>query len=159
MFVGVVVVGLAIGLLLRGGPADVAEVGAPAPDFTVELLDGGGFSLSDHKANDGRPLLMNLWASWCIPCRAETPELSEFARSHPEIRVIGVAVRDTESQARRFAEEFSPFHDLAFGNPDFEAVYPTLGLPLTFLIDEDGVVIKITYGEVDGERLQEMIES
>lgn len=104
--------------------------------------------------NDGRPVIVNLWASWCIPCRAETPELSAFAETNPGVLLIGVAVQDTEEQAQRFAAEFQPFHDLAFGNEEFEKRYPALGLPTTLFIDEDSVLVDIIFGVVDTATLE-----
>ena len=79
-------------------------VGSPAPDFTVELFDGTRFRLSDHLGDDGRPVVLNLWASWCLPCRAEMPELDEAARAHPEVLFLGVAVDDTRRAAEAFAD-------------------------------------------------------
>ena len=150
---------IGIGLLasLAAKPNETLALGEPAPDFSVELLSGETFTLSTHLRTDGRPVILNLWASWCIPCRTETPELSEFARTHPEVKLLGVAVSDTEAQARRFAEEFMPFHDLAFGDSAFEERYPTLGLPATIYIGSDGTVGHITFGIVTTEDLNAMV--
>ncbi len=149
-------VGFSVAALLDSAEEPSATVGEPAPGFTVEFFGGGELTLSDHVRDDGRTLIINLWASWCLPCRTETPEISRFAAAHPEVKVIGVAVQDTEAQARRFAEEFDPFHDLAFGNPEFEAAYPTFGLPATFVVTGEGIVDEIRYGIVNSEDLAEM---
>ena len=77
-------------------------------------LDGGEFSLSEHLADDGRPLILNLWASWCIPCREEIPEIDRVAAEHPEVAFLGVAVEDQEPAARQFAEEVGVSFPLGF---------------------------------------------
>lgn len=146
--------GLAAAVVARSGP-ETATLGEPAPNFTVPLLDGDSFDLARHIASDGRPVILNLWASWCIPCRTETPDLSAFAEHNPGTFVIGVAVMDTEGQARRFAEEFRPFHALAIGDDGFEALYRTPGLPATFFIDSGGTIVDIIYGIVDTATLEE----
>jgi thiol-disulfide isomerase/thioredoxin len=153
VFVGVVVVGLAVAWLL-GDDAAIAEVGGKAPDFSVELLSGGSFSLADHLAEDGRPLVVNLWASWCLPCRDEIPDISDFAARHAEVAVIGVAVEDVREDSESFAAEFSPAYPLAFGSNEFREAYPTVGLPATFVIDPDGNVSSIVNGIVDQESLR-----
>ncbi|MGH8872621.1 MAG: TlpA family protein disulfide reductase [Acidimicrobiia bacterium] len=145
VFVAVVVIGLALAWALEG-PADTALTGEPAPDFTVELLEGGTFSLSDHIAEDGRPLILNLWASWCLPCREEIPDLSAFGEANPEIAVIGVAVEDTLEDARAFAAEVAPSYPLAFGDAAFDQSYPNFGLPVTYFLDEEGRVTEIFNG-------------
>lgn len=155
IFVGVVALGLAAAWLFSGA-ASVAEVGKPAPNFTVELLAGGQFELAEQVRTDNRPILLNMWASWCAPCRTETPEISAFAKDHPEIKVIGVAVDDVDSASREFANEFSPSYDLAFGNADFEDAYPKLGLPVTYVISADGILKDVFNGIVDGETLEEL---
>lgn len=155
VFVGVVVAGLAVAWLLSDNVA-VAEVGAPAPDFTVVLLNGGSFSLGDHLADDGRPLVVNLWASWCPPCLEEIPDISDFAASHDEVAVIGVAVEDVREDSEAFAAELSPSYPLAFGGKEFRDAYPSVGLPATFIIDPDGNVSSIVNGIVDQESLEEL---
>lgn len=141
------------------GPSDgeTAQIGRAAPGFTVELIGGGSFDLSDHLEDDGRPLLLNLWASWCLPCRAEVPEIDAFATDHPEVMVLGVAVEDTEAASVEFAEELSPRYPLAFGTPEFEAAYPRIGLPVTYVIDGDGRVSEIYNGIVDQETLERLV--
>ena len=152
---GVVVLGLAVAWLFSDDAA-VAEVGGQAPDFTVELLNGGSFSLGDHLADDGRPLVVNLWASWCLPCRDEIPDISRFASTHPEVAVLGVAVEDVLEDSEAFAGEMSPFYPLAVGKDEFREAYPTVGLPATFIIDPDGTVSSIVNGIVDQESLAEL---
>ena len=74
-------------------PAAVRGEGA-APDFSLELFDGTVFSLAGHLADDGRPLILNLWASWCPPCRDEMPDFEAAALANPGVLILGVAVDD-----------------------------------------------------------------
>jgi thiol-disulfide isomerase/thioredoxin len=134
----------------------VAQTGEPGPDFTVDLLEGGTFRLADHMADDGRPLIVNLWASWCVPCREEMPDLSDFAEANPGIAIIGVAVEDTLDDATAFGEEINPDYPLAFGNARFDAAYPNFGLPVTYFLDEAGVVTSVYNGILTPETLVEI---
>lgn len=158
IFAGVVLVGLALGWVLRSQPVEVAEMGQPAPGFQVELLEGGQFDLKEHMAANPGPVVVNLWASWCIPCRTEMPEISAFARDNPRVTVVGVSVQDTESASRAFAEEIGVSYLLALGNPTFESAYPWLGLPATYVIDSAGIVAVLHNGIVDAAGLEEMVE-
>ena len=157
MFLGVVLVGLLIGWLATPGEAEIAEVGQRAPDFTVPLIGGGFFTLSEQLNAEDRPIVLNLWASWCIPCRVETLELSAFAQAHPDVFVIGVAVEDTQSSSERFAEEFEPSYDLGLGHPDFEAAYPRIGLPVTYIIGSNGIVKDWFNGILTQETLTDLL--
>jgi len=152
-----VIIGLVVAWVIPSGEVEVAEVGRPAPDFTVPLLGGETFTLSSQLAADDRPIILNLWASWCIPCRTETPDISAFAVANPDVKVIGVAVEDTETAARAFAEEFAPSYDLGFADDEFEAAYPRLGLPVTYIIGADGVIQEMFNGIVDQEILGDMV--
>ena len=154
IFLAVLGAGLAIAWIVDRQPVATAEVGAPAPDFTVPLLDVGDFGLAHHLESDGRPLVLNLWASWCIPCRTEMPTLSEFAQANPEVIVLGVAVEDTLEEAVAFADEIGVLYPVAMGDAAFEASYPRLGLPVTYFISSDGVVTGMHNGLIDIETLE-----
>jgi cytochrome c biogenesis protein CcmG, thiol:disulfide interchange protein DsbE len=158
VFAVLVIGGLVLGGLLRGPPPDGTAVeGGRAPDFTVELIDGGAFTLSDRIVVDGpRAIVVNLWASWCIPCRTEIPEISAFADANADVVVIGVAVQDSEQASRSFAAEIGATYPLALGNAAFSDSYPWLGLPTTFIIDGEGVVRKVHNGIVDADDLEEL---
>jgi cytochrome c biogenesis protein CcmG/thiol:disulfide interchange protein DsbE len=145
-----VVLGLGIGWIVNRSSPDVAEIGAAAPDFTVELIDGGAFTLSEAR---GRPVIVNLWASWCAPCREEIPDISAFATANPDVTIIGVAVQDPETSAREFAATIGATYPLALGTTEFEDAYPHLGLPATYIIDETGIVIEVINGIVNEEIL------
>jgi len=152
----VLALGLAISWALSGGD-DTAGQGDPAPDFVVEFFDGSSFDLGDHLEQDGRPVVLNLWASWCAPCREEIPDLSAFAVRTPGVAVIGVAVEDTLEDALALATELEPSYPLALGGDDFERSYPNFGLPVTYFIDGDGIVTDLFNGVLTEESLQERI--
>lgn len=101
--------------------------------------------------------MLNLWASWCEPCREEIPEISAFSRAHPGIKVLGVAVEDTEESAVAFARKIAPDYDMALGDAHFEAAYPRIGLPVTYIIDTDGVVAEAFDGRLDQETLEALV--
>lgn len=153
-----VLVGLLVGWALRGGQPERAIIDGKAPHFTVEIIDGQTFDLSKHLEDDGRPLVLNLWASWCVPCRTEIPELSAFSDNRPDVRVLGVAVEDTEASAIAFAREIGATYPLALGNPEFEDAYPRLGLPVTFIIDRDGIITDISSGILDEATLAGLVD-
>lgn len=150
----VVATGLAIGWLVGSSSTDVAEVGSRAPDFTVEVIDGESFTLSEAR---GQPVVLNFWASWCAPCREEIPDISAYAKANPDVRVVGVAVRDIEENSRRFAAEIGADYPLALGTSEVEDAYPAFGLPYTVIIDEDGVVTQIFNGIVDENVLIDLV--
>ena len=136
-----------------GGGASAAEI---APIFSVETTDGEEFSLSDHLASDGRPVFLNLWASWCFPCREEMPAIDAASKAHPEVAFIGVAVQDTLDDATAFADEIGVSYVLGFdGDGGVEDAYAPLGLPASYLISADGVIVERIFGKVTEEDLAE----
>lgn len=158
VFVGVLAAGLLIGWILQSDSSEsgVATQGEPAPDFTVELIDGGDYTLSDSV---GRKVVINFWASWCGPCREEIPAISIYAEANPEVDVIGVAVEDVEEASRQFADEIETTFPLALGTDEVEESYPRLGLPATYIIDEDGNVARVWNGIVDQFVLDDLVSS
>lgn len=178
IFMGVVIIGLGLNTLFGGDggqasggdsptaitmdPAAVplgALAGEPAPDAGFMLLDGGTFGVADHIATDGRPLVLNFWASWCAPCRAEMPEFSELSEEYPEVAFVGVAVDDTETAARQFADEIGVVYPLGFDADRHVAdTYPYIGLPTTYLIGADGTVARQIQGQVTKAQLEAFLQ-
>lgn len=141
LLVGVVMVAAVFGLALLRQNQTQPESG-PAPDFTLTTLDGGQIKLSALK---GRVVLINFWASWCVPCRDEAPVLEAVWQQYKdkEVVFVGVAYTDTENGARAFLGEFNTTYPngLDIGTKISE-LYNIEGVPETFIIDRDGNVAK-----------------
>ena len=124
-----------------------AQVQSLAPDFELETLDGDRFRLSDLR---GHPVVLNLWASWCEPCRLEVPVLVRLQEQYREHGILGVGmnVEEARGPARGFVEEFGIDYALPM---DFSGgvarTYLQVGLPNTYFIDADGAIVEIFRGQ------------
>jgi len=108
-----------------------------APAFTLLDLDGAPHSLSDHR---GKTVVLNFWATWCGPCRAEVPGLSSFARAHPDIPVLGIAVDGEPAALRKAAESLGIDYTVLRADAATRAAYGVSTLPTTVVIGPDGAV-------------------
>jgi peroxiredoxin len=121
------------------------KVGDPAPDFTLPTIDGQTVQLSKLR---GQPVLVNFWATWCPPCRAEMPSLqAAFEEKGEEVKFIAVDLQESLKTVQQFAEDFGLSFTIALdygGNS--RADYNLRGIPETFLIDEQGIVRYIKIG-------------
>ncbi len=132
--------------------------GTIAPDISVATLDGESFSLRRHLAEDGRPVFVNMWAEWCLPCRAEMPAIEAISQQHPEIHFIGVVIRDREAPARSFVEDYAITYQIAMDSEGLvERDYLVWAMPSTYLIGSDGVVIKRVFGPLRDAQLEELV--
>ena len=130
-----------------------------APIFSVPTLDGGQFSLNEHLMSDGRPVFLNLWASWCFPCREEMPAIDAAAKAHPEIAFVGVAVQDSLNDAAEFADEIAVDYILAFDADNaIDSSYTPLGLPASYIISGDGVIVERIFGKITEDMLSEKFQ-
>jgi peroxiredoxin len=123
-----------------GGPAGL--VGQPAPAFTVARLDGTPDGLASYR---GRIVVLNLWASWCPPCRAEMPDLQRlYARYRSaNLVVLGVNQGESAERAGAFARSLGiRFPILLDPQQRYGRVYTALGLPTTIVIDPRGIVVR-----------------
>jgi cytochrome c biogenesis protein CcmG, thiol:disulfide interchange protein DsbE len=142
-----------------GGPV---KVGAEAPAYAAETLDGERTALSQLR---GRPVLLNVWATWCHPCRQEIPALEQLHRAYSArgLHVIGVSIDqgDQEQGIREFLTEYGASYPIWL-DPDGEiqTTYSTMGVPNTFLIGPDGRILWKHVGPVtaDNAELRGLIE-
>lgn len=147
------VVGLLVFGLVSKGSSGI-DVGDAAPDTPLPRLEGGGSgSVADYR---GSWVLVNIWASWCIPCRAEAPALEDFQRRYggPKFTVLGIDTRDLSGDGQDFVREFGvSYPQLRDGDGDGAHEYGTTGVPESFLVDPRGMVRLHAVGPVSEEYL------
>ncbi|NIP18337.1 MAG: redoxin domain-containing protein [Xanthomonadales bacterium] len=144
-------------------PPDPQELlGQRRPDFTLGSTVGERVSASDF---DGQVLLLNFWATWCVPCRAEMPMLSELHEDYSDsgLRIVGIALDDVQS-ARDFAQELGIAYTILVGTTDVMATGLAYGnraglLPYSVLIDRYGIVRWTHLGELDEAELKSWFEA
>lgn len=137
-----------------GGPPRAA-VGKPAPLFATLDLQGNRVNLTDTK---GSPVLLNFWASWCTPCRAEFPRLRAVAG---RVKVLGVVFNDTSQSAAGFMRDHGgswpglvdPKHQIA----DEYGVHQKPGIPVTFAIDRSGVIRARHLGQAGDKDVADLV--
>jgi cytochrome c biogenesis protein CcmG/thiol:disulfide interchange protein DsbE len=145
---------LAFGVARRAEPPTVGE---PAPGFTAPRLDGSGsFSLSEA---DGSPVLLNFWASWCVPCRDEATLFRRAATQYRgRVRFVGVDIKDSRSDAIAFAKRHGLDYTLVRDRGDIAPRYGLTGQPETFFIDSSGVVVEHIPGPVFEDDLYALLD-
>ncbi len=147
---------------IEAAPVPEGPIGAVDPffahPFEADLFDGTTFRLTEHLASDGRPVFLNLWASWCFPCREEMPAIDAVAARHPEVFFLGVAVEDDPAAAEDFAAEIGVDYTLGIDETGLVAqMYPALGLPATFLITPDQQVVGRLFGGASEQTFEEFL--
>ena len=144
---------LVFGLASKGSSG--VEVGDEAPSTELPRLDDGkSESLADYR---GRWVLVNFWASWCPPCRAEAPALEEFQRGMKGSRftVLGIDSRDLSGDGRAFVRKYGlSYPQLRDADGGVSHDYGTTGLPESYLVDPRGAVRLHAVGPVDEEYLR-----
>jgi cytochrome c biogenesis protein CcmG/thiol:disulfide interchange protein DsbE len=145
-FIGLLWIGLA-----RTGSQ--SEAGSPAPSFELPLLDGTG-RLTDEDLQ-GTPVVVNFWASWCIPCREEAPLLEEAWRAYRDQGVVflGVNIKDDPNDARRFVEEFDISYPIVRDlDEKLTRSFGVKGLPETFFVDHRWTFVGAISGAKTGDQ-------
>jgi thiol-disulfide isomerase/thioredoxin len=148
-----IVAGLGLGAaaLVRFGPKiEGVEVGKRAPDYRTVRL-GTQDSVSIHTEARGQVTLVNIWATWCIPCRAEMPAMEKlYHELGPKgLRILAVSIDDGDPKdVRSFVTELGlTFEILHDQTGDIQRIYQTTGVPESFLLDRNGVIVKKVIGE------------
>ncbi len=133
--------------------------GHPAPEFTLQTLDGEPLSLSDLRGN---AVVLNFWATWCPPCQAEMPELQAVHEAYAAGGLVVLGVNQAEDQAtvQAFLDErgltFPVVLDLQY---EASQRYQVNSLPTTFFIDRNGMIREIVVGQMNAALLKQQLRS
>lgn len=128
------------------------ELGSAVPAYTAETVKGEPLALADLR---GEVVLLNVWATWCYPCRREMPSFQALHSDYAAEGLRVVAVSIDQAGATREIQEFLQEYGLSFTilhDPDqrITRAFNTIGVPETFLIDRDGTLVRHWIGRVDG---------
>lgn len=143
-------VGCTSGGLVQPTPPQPTPTVILAPDFQLATLDGQSLHLADLR---GRYVLLNFWATWCLPCRDELPYLQQLADDHADqLTVLGINMREAPSDIQPFVEAMGITFPILL-QPDDETLlaYNIRGLPLSFVIGPDGALLLRQVGPLQPE--------
>jgi cytochrome c biogenesis protein CcmG/thiol:disulfide interchange protein DsbE len=142
--------GVALAIKLRP-QLNLLEVGSTAPDFkAVELPGGRPATIENYR---GKVVLLNIWATWCPPCKVEMPSMERLHKklAGTDFQLIAVSVDEEDSSVvNKFVHEYGlTFPVLHDQDGSIRQIYQTTGVPESFVIDRDGVIVKKVIGAAD----------
>ena len=148
--VGTAVFGVALAAKLRP-QLNLIELGSPAPEFhATDLRTGRPATIDDYR---GKVVLLNIWATWCAPCRVEMPSMERLHEklAGTDFRLVAVSVDEEDSTVvNKFVRELGlTFEILHDRSGQIRRSYQTTGVPESFVIDRDGVIVKKIIGAAD----------
>ncbi len=134
------------------------EVGFSAPEFTLYTLDGVEVS---KQSLLGRPVLINYWASWCIPCMEELPMLEQISKDYPEVTIVSIngIEQDNLEDVRAKVSELGLTHTILLDKGEaFWKNYLVLFLPTSFFLDSSGVIHSVQFGSLTREMIEQRLD-
>ncbi len=132
--------------------------GQAAPDFTLTDIYGREYRLADFK---GKPVVLNIWATWCPPCQYEIPDIIAFARDHAgDVAVLSISVDEPGTDVAAFAEEYGINYPVLLDDGEVADTYTGAkpGIPQTYFVDREGVVRGHIYGGAERDLFEERLE-
>ncbi|WP_316245041.1 redoxin domain-containing protein [Gracilibacillus massiliensis] len=134
------------------------EVGDEAPDFQLQTLNGETAKLSDYR---GQRVMLNFWATWCPPCRAEMPDMEKFYHNK-DVEILAVNLAETEASVEDvhdFVEEFGlSFSILLDEGNQAATTYQIRPIPTSYMIDSKGIISYKAYGPLNYEMMETEFE-
>lgn len=163
MWMGVVGLLVMLGWGLFNSTAPRPEVGQPAPDYEMEFFSGyewEGKSTAKLSDLQGKVVVMNFWASWCVECKVEADAIEQTWRkyAHDDVVFLGIAYADVEPKSIQYMEDF----DITYPNApdlgtDIADRYEITGVPETFIIDKTGEIVHVQIGPIQEATLDSII--
>jgi cytochrome c biogenesis protein CcmG/thiol:disulfide interchange protein DsbE len=140
------------------GELPSALIGKPVPRHDLPALDARTQGFGPHDLANGKVTVLNVWASWCAPCRAEAPALTQLS-TNKDIQLFGIAYQDKPANARAFLDEVgNPFARIATMNGAAGIDWGVSGVPETFVIDGHGIVrARITGALTEGGKYMDRL--
>jgi peroxiredoxin len=148
------------------GPPPVPEdeiglgEGEYAPDFTLETLEGEEVSLSDFRGE--KKVMLNFWATWCPPCRAEMPDMQNVYEEYEDVEILAVNLTETEpgtDQVAEFRDDFGlTFPILMDHDVSVAGEYDIQPVPTSYLIDTNGQIENIALGPMNEDMMIQIFE-
>lgn len=137
------------------------EEGNHAPDFQLATLDGKVIKLSNQK---GKKVLLNFWASWCPPCKAEMPDMEKFYQNnHQNVKILAVNLTTAEknrNNVTKFVKDYGlTFPILLDEKGKIGDMYQAFTIPTTYVIDSNGIIQKKIIGPLNQEMMEKLIMS
>lgn len=153
------IVDLPPNLNTSGKPA-AAEAGRVAPDFRLQTPSGEVRTLSQYR---GKTVLINFWASWCPPCRGETPDLQGFFEKYGaanDFMILGVNEQETAADAKTFTAQFGVGYPILLDTDGGvgQAYRVSRGLPISVLVSPAGVVQQVYFGRITADDLTKIAQ-
>lgn len=141
-----------------GGAAETASAYPAFPDAEFQTLDGQPYRLNELR---GKVVVLNFWATWCGPCRAEIPEFNEMMREHADdgLAIVGVTSHDSPAQVREFQKDVPQDYTVLLGASDTpERFNNGPGLPVTYILDREGRVREKIFGPRDRAGFESLVK-
>ncbi|MEN4013238.1 MAG: TlpA disulfide reductase family protein [Bellilinea sp.] len=165
LLAGGLLIGIIFGVMifLSGNPAgamtrgrDVPEIGKRFPDFTLEKLAGGKLTFSNL---NGKPTVINFWATWCDPCREEMPLLQQVAQNNQDVEVLGVNYNESTAAIEPFVEFYQITFDILLDvDGKIAGKFQVFGFPTTYFVDREGILRAIHVGQLDEDLMRIYLE-